>query len=257
MRFSGQRVLVTGAARHTGLGIARAFAAEGATVLLNDVTAAAVATAAAGLRRETGARVIEAPADIADRTQVDAMFEVVRRECGGLDVLVNNAAHLGVGPSFLETSPDFLAEVVAVNLLGTFYCSQQGARLMVGQGRGAILFIGSNTSERPIRKRSAYVASKGALDALTRALALELAPQGVRVNMVVAGYIHTTRWDGLSAAQVARRRANVPLGREASAADIAEAVLFLASSAAAQITGARLVVDGGVTSQLVPADAEV
>jgi len=257
MRFSGQRVLVTGAARHTGLGIARAFAAEGATVILNDRTAVAVAEAAAELRGATGARVVEAVADIADRSQADAMFDMVRRECGGLDVLVNNAAHLGVGPSFLETSPGFLAEVVGVNLLGTFYSSQHAARLMVEPGRGAIVFLGSNTSERPIRKRSAYIASKGALDALTRALALELAPYGVRVNMVVAGYIHTTRWDALSPAQVARRRANVPLGCEASAADVAAAVLFLASSAAAQITGARLVVDGGVTSQLLPADAEV
>jgi len=255
MRFKDKRVLVTGAARHTGFGIARAFAAEGATVIMNDI--ADVAEAAAKVRAATGAHIIEAAANIADRAQVEAMFELVRRECGGLDVLVNNAAHLGIGPSFLETSPEFLAEVVGVNLFGTFHCSQLAARLMVAQGGGAIVHIGSNTSDRPIRNRSAYVASKGALDALTRAMAIELGPHGVRVNMVVAGYIHTTRWDTLDPAHAARRRANVPLGKEATAEEIAAAVMFLASDESSRITGARLVVDGGVTTQMVPPDVEV
>jgi len=255
MRFKDKRVLVTGAARHTGFGIARAFAAEGATVIMNDI--ADVAEAAAKVRAKTDARIIEAAANIADRVQVEAMFELVRRECGGLDVLVNNAAHLGIGSSFLETSPEFLAEVAGVNLFGTFHCSQLAARLMVAQGGGAIVHIGSNTSDRPIRNRSAYVASKGALDALTRAMAIELGPRGVRVNMVVAGYIHTTRWDTLDPAHAARRRANVPLGKEATAEEIAAAVMFLASNESARITGARLVVDGGVSTQLVPPDAEV
>jgi 3-oxoacyl-[acyl-carrier protein] reductase len=257
MRFKDKRVLVTGASRHTGFGIARAFAKEGAIVILNATTAVKAADAAASIRTETGARIIEAPANIADRAQVEAMFELIKRECGGMDVLVNNAAHLGIGPSFLETSPEFFAEVVAVNLFGTFHCSQLAARLMVAQGGGAIVHIGSNTSDRPIRNRSAYVASKGGLDALTRAMAIELGPLNVRVNMVVAGYIRTTRWDALDPAHAARRRANIPLGMEATAEEIAAAAMFLASNESSRITGARLVVDGGVTTQMVPPDAEV
>ncbi len=257
MRFKNKRVLVTGASRHTGYGIARAFAKEGAIVILNSTTAAGVREAAASIRAETGAHIIEAPANIADRAQVEAMFEAVKRECGGLDILINNAAHLGIGPSFLETSLDFLAEVVGVNLFGTFHVSQLAARMMVAQGSGAIVHIGSNTSDRPIRHRSAYVASKGALDALTRAMAIELGPQNVRVNMVVAGYIRTTRWDALDPAHAARRRANIPLGKEATPEDIAAATMFLASDESSRITGARLVVDGGVTAQMVPPDCEM
>lgn len=257
MRFKDKRVLITGASRHTGYGIARAFAKEGAIVILNSTTAAGVREAAARIRSETSARIIEAPTNIADRTQVEGMFELIKRECGGLDILINNAAHLGIGPSFLEMSLDFLAEVVGVNLFGTFHVSQLAARLMVAQGGGAIVHIGSNTSERPIRNRSAYVASKGALDSLTRALALELAPYNVRVNMVAAGYIRTTRWDALPAEHAARRRANIPLRKEATAEDIAAAAMFLASDEASRITGARLVVDGGVTVQMVPPDCEV
>jgi 3-oxoacyl-[acyl-carrier protein] reductase len=257
MRFKDKRILVTGASRNTGLGIARGFAAEGAMVIVNGTTAAGVAKAAEKIRTETGARVIEAPADIADRGQVEAMFERIGDECGGLDVLVNNAAHLGIGPNFLETSLDFFQEVLAVNLVGTFHCSQLAARMMVAQGGGAIVHIGSNTSERPIRERSAYVAAKGGLDALTRAMAIELAPLGVRVNMVAAGYIHTERWEALAPAHAVRRRANVPLGREASAEEIAAAVMFFASEESSRVIGARLVVDGGVSTQLLPPDAEV
>jgi len=194
---------------------------------------------------------------MADRAQVEAMFELIKRECGGVDILINNAAHLGIGPSFLETSLDFLAEVMAVNFFGTFHVSQLAARMMVAQGGGAIVHIGSNTSERPIRSRSAYVSSKGALDGLTRAMAIELGPQNVRVNMVAAGYIRTTRWDSLEPAHAARRRANIPLGKEATAEEIAAAAMFLASDESSRITGARLVVDGGVTTQMVPPDCEV
>jgi NAD(P)-dependent dehydrogenase (short-subunit alcohol dehydrogenase family) len=257
MNFQGKRILVTGASRNTGVGIARCFAAAGGTVFVNGTTAADVAKSAAEIRAATGARIIEAPANIADRAQVTTMFELIEREAGGLDVLVNNAAHLGVGPGFLDTTPEFLAEVMGVNFFGTFHVSQLAARLMVAQGKGAIVHIGSNTSDRPIRDRSAYVASKGALDALTRAMAIELGPRGVRVNMVVAGYIRTERWETLDPTHAARRRRNVPLGQEATAEEIAAAAMFLASDESSRVTGARLIVDGGVSTQLLPPDAEV
>jgi NAD(P)-dependent dehydrogenase (short-subunit alcohol dehydrogenase family) len=122
--------------------------------------------------------------------------------------------------------------------------------------RGVIVNIGSNTSQRPVRERTAYCASKGAIEAMTKAIALDLAPHGIRVNEVAPGYIWTSRWEQIAEATAARRRANVPLGEPASAEDVAAAVLYLASGEAGNITGARLVVDGGVTAQLVPRDVE-
>lgn len=257
MRFDRKTVLVTGAGKNTGLGIAARFAAEGATVFLNDSTAEGAARAAARLHRRGLKRVIAASADIGDAAAVEAMFRAIRRRTQRLDVLVNNAAHLGVGPDFLDADLAFFESVVRVNLLGTFHVSLLAARWMKRTGGGAIVHIGSNVSTRAIHKRAAYLASKGGVDALTLAMAVDLAPHRIRVNTVAPGYIHTDRWAKLAAAHVTRRRDNVPLGREATAEDIAEAAMFLASDAAANITGARLVVDGGCSAQHMPKDVDV
>ena len=266
MRLSSQQdppmdnktvVLVTGAVRNTGLAIAEAFAERGATVVLNGRKPEDVAREAARLRRAYGTPVIEAPADLARQEQVDALFATVRQACGRLDVLVNNAVLQGCGYSLAETPRTLLEELFAVNVFGVYACSQGAARMMLEQGRGSIVNIGSNSAERAIRMRTVYCASKAAIDGLTRAMAVELGPHGIRVNSVVAGYIHTPRWDSLTGEQTARRHANLPLGTEATGRDIANAVLFLASEAAAKITGTRLVVDGGILAQLTPADCDV
>jgi NAD(P)-dependent dehydrogenase (short-subunit alcohol dehydrogenase family) len=257
MRFQGRRVLVTGSSRNTGLGIAERFARAGAVVVINGRTPESVARAARQIREATGAAVFEAPADLSTRAGVDALFEAVRREPGGLDILVNNAVHLGVGPDFVDVPDEMLQAVFAVNVLGYYRCGQAAARMMIESGvRGAIVNISSNTSELAPRGRTAYVASKGAIDALTRAMAIDLAPHGIRVNTVAPGYILTDRWEGLDADTAARRRRNVPLGRPATAADVAEAVLYLASEAAGNVTGARLVVDGGVAAQFMPRETQ-
>ena len=144
-----------------------------------------------------------------------------------------------------------------MNLLGTIHVTQQAARLMRRGGGGAIVNIGSNVSTRAIRRRAAYVASKGGIDALTLALSLELGPHGIRVNTVSPGYIHSDRWATLAKGVARRRRANVPLGREATPEDIAQAVMFLASAQAANVTGTRLLVDGGCSAQHLPQDIDV
>jgi 3-oxoacyl-[acyl-carrier protein] reductase len=254
--FTGKIVLVTGAVRNTGLAIAEAFAEAGATVVLNGRKREDVARAAARLRQDYGATVIEAAADVARQAEVDAMFAMIKGDCGRLDVLVNNAIIQGVGYSLVETPRELLEEVFQVNVFGAYACAQGAARLMLESGGGNIVNIGSNTAERAIRNRTAYCASKAAVDGLTRAMAVELGPRNIRVNSVVAGFIHTPRWDAITAAQAGRRRANIPLGAEAAGRDIADAVLFLAGPAAAKITGARLVVDGGTLAQLVPADCD-
>ena len=256
MRFSKKVILVTGAGQNTGLGIAAAFAAEGATVFLNDKTADAVHGALATLRRHGLKKIVGVPADIGVPAEVEALFRQIRAKAQRLDVLVNNAAHLGLGHSALEMPVEFFETVVRVNLVGTFHMAQQAARLMGGRG-GAIINIGSNVSTRAIQKRCAYVASKGGVDALTLALAIEFGPLGIRVNNIAPGYIHSDRWKTLPPEHAKRRRANVPLGREATPEDIAGAALFLASDAAANITGTRLLVDGGCSAQHMPRDIDV
>ena len=256
MDFTDKVVLVTGAARNTGLAIAERFARDGAVVCLNSRKAEDVAREAARLRKEFGARVVEVPADVALQDQVDAMFETIRSECGRLDVLVNNAILQGVGHAFVDTPRDLVEQLFAVNVFGVYACSQAAARMMIEQGGGAIVNIGSNTAERAIRNRTAYCATKGAIESLTRAMAGELGPHGIRVNTLVAGYIHSDRWAVLPEESAKRRRTNVPLGRESMGEDIADGVQFLASDAAKCITGTRLVVDGGCLSQLFPPDCD-
>jgi len=250
-------VLVTGASRNTGRGIAARFAAEGATVFVNGTTAEGVHRAVEELEAAGVRNLIEAPADLADAQAVDRLFELIRQRAGRLDVLVNNAVLQGIGYNFEETPLEVFEKVIRVNLIGAFHVAREAARMMIAQGGGAIVNIGSNVSTRAIHNRSAYCASKGGIDGLTLAMAIDLGPRGVRVNEVVPGYIHTERWEKLSEQDTLRRRANVPLGREATADDIAGAVLFLASAEAGNITGARLVVDGGCTAQHMPLDIDV
>jgi NAD(P)-dependent dehydrogenase (short-subunit alcohol dehydrogenase family) len=257
MRFSNKTVLVTGASRNTGLGIAGRFEAEGATVFVNGTTVDGVSRAVAELRSRGCERLIEAPADLGDAAAVDSLFALIRERTGRLDVLVNNAVLQGIGYSFEETPLEHFEKVLRVNLVGLFHVSREAAKMMIAQGGGAIVNIGSNVSTRAIRKRSGYGASKGGVDGLTLAMAVDLGPRGIRVNTVAPGYIHTDRWESLSQQDTLRRRANVPLGKEASADEVASAVLFLASDEASNIHGARLVVDGGCSAQHMPSDVDV
>ena len=125
------------------------------------------------------------------------------------------------------------------------------------ESKGVIVNLGSNVSMRAIRKRCAYVASKGGIDALTRAMAIDLGPKGIRVNIVAPGYIFTDRWEKISEGTRTRRRLNCPIGMEATADDIAQAVAFMASDASRNICGERLVVDAGCSAQHMPIDVDV
>jgi NAD(P)-dependent dehydrogenase (short-subunit alcohol dehydrogenase family) len=249
---------VTGSSRNTGFGIALRFAQEGARVVINGSSPEHVADAARRIREETRQTVIEAPADLSTPDGVKTLFAAVQKDLGGLDVLVNNAVALGSGPSFVDVTDEQLVSVFELNVFGYFRCGQAAARLMIDHGvRGAIVNIGSNVAARSIRNRTAYCASKGAIDSLTRAMALDLAPHGIRVNNVAPGYILTDRWDRIPESTATRRRMSIPLAEPATANDVAEAVLYLASSAAGNVTGSRIVVDGGCMSQLMPRDADV
>jgi len=264
-RFEGKVVLVTGGARNTGLEIVDLFLTEGAKVFFCTRAPESLKGGIAELERRgrTGFRGIQC--SVADPKAVDAMMETIEKESGRLDVVVSNAANFGLGQgTSLETTDDQFRSVLDVNVLGGFRVVQTACnRFFMKQERnaytnqrGVVVFVGSNSSERVSRNRISYVSSKGAMDSMVKALAVDLGPLGIRVNMVAPGYIWTDRWQWLSEEVKARRRANVPTGMEAAGRDVAEAVAFFASDAARACQGARLVMDGGSCAQLYPESCE-
>jgi len=258
--FQGKNVLVTGSTRNTGLGIAKVFGSYGATVFVHGRSAEKAEEAAQTLNREArarGGKYLPVAADVASEDDVARVFTLIEQQVGGLDVLVNNACHLGLGRRFLDMPIAFFDEVLAVNLRGYALCAQYAARQMLARGGGAIVNIGSNTAGRALGDRAAYIASKGGVESLTRAIAVELAEHRIRVNCVVPGYVYTERWDTLPKEIKERRRKNVPLGKESSPEDVGEAAAFLASAKAGNITGSSLLVSGGIDIQLVPPDCAV
>lgn len=256
MRLAGKVALITGSTKHTGFGIAQKFLEEGATVIINGRQKADVKDAVEKLKGEWKGVPLQAPGDLSNVKAVERIFSFIQGKCGTLDILVNNAVQQGVGDYFLKTPVELWDEVLAVNIRGLLLCSQRAAQMMTIRKQGVIINIGSLTSLQAVRNRCAYITSKGAINSATRAMAVDLAPYNIRVNCVIPGYIRTTRWDTLSKEIVEKRRANIPLGVEASYEDVANAVAFLASDEAKNITGAQLIVDGGCTAQLVPAGSD-
>src|SRR5215471_12890342 len=192
-------------------------------------------------------------ADVSASRQVDAMFDRVLAEWGTIDVLVNNAGDIYAARHFLESDEAWWDHLLDVNLKGAYLCSHRAAHVMARRGRGVILHMSSGGATRAHRGNVAYDASKGGIEAMTRAMALDLAPYGVRVNAIVPGLIRTYEIDD----NVAKERgAVVPVGRLGTPEDIAGPTVFLATDDARYITGASLVVDGGVLVQQrsVPVD---
>ena len=258
-RFKGKVVLVTGGNRNTGLDIVGRFASEGATVWMCGSTKESTAKGAAELARRGIERVNAFACDISEAEQVARLFDEIARVSGRLDVLVNNAANQGLGQGGpLEMDPNGILEVFKTNVAGGFRVTQEACRrfFMKQETRGCIVFLSSNTARRAIRNRTAYCASKGAINSLVRSLALDLGPLGIRVNCCAPGYIHTERWNSLSPEGIARRRKNCPLGHEASGADIAGVVAFLASDDASNMTGEIVTVDAGCSCQHMPPDCD-
>jgi 3-oxoacyl-[acyl-carrier protein] reductase len=240
-RFADTIVLVTGAGHGIGRAVAERFAAEGARVAVNDLDETRAAEVA---RTLDGA--IAIAADVAVKAQVDAMFDRVETELGPIDVLVNNAGNIHAARHFLEADEAWWDQLLNVNLKGAFLCSLRAAHAMARRRSGVIINMSSGGATRAHRGNVAYDASKGGIEAMTRAMALDLAPYGVRVNAIVPGLIRT--YD-LSPEAAAERGAVVPMGRLGTPEDLAGPTVFLATADARYITGACLVVDGGVLVQ--------
>jgi 3-oxoacyl-[acyl-carrier protein] reductase len=239
--FVDQVVLVTGAGHGIGRAVAERFAAEGARVVVNDLDEARANEVARAIGGALGIA-----ADVAVNAQVNAMFDRAEAEFGPVDVLVNNAGNIYAARHFLEGDEAWWDQVLGVNLKGAFLCSHRAAPAMVRRHSGVILNMSSGGATRAHRGNVAYDASKGGIEAMTRAMALDLAPYGVRVNAIVPGLIRT--YD-LSPEAAAERGAVVPLGRLGTPEDLAGPTVFLATDDARYITGACLVVDGGVLVQ--------
>ncbi|HKQ63756.1 MAG TPA: 3-oxoacyl-ACP reductase family protein [Methylomirabilota bacterium] len=245
MRLGGKVALVTGAQQGIGRAIALAFAREGADVGVNYLDDRNAAEKVVQEVRGAGRRAVLVQADVARASGIDAMVSHVVGELGGLDVLVNNA---GVYPRvpFLEMRERDWDLVLDVNLKGGFFCAQAAARAMIaGRRRGSVINMASQAIRGAVRGVH-YSASKGGVVAMTRAMALELAPHGVRVNAIAPGLTDTAQPRyGNTEDELAVMASGVPLGRMAQPEDIARVAVFLASDDAGHMTGQTVHVNGG------------
>jgi len=247
--LKGQVAVITGAAKGVGRGIAERLAAEGMRVVAADIDGDALETTVEELTG-TGAEVLPVHGDIGRGEDIAALFDATIDSFGSVDLLVNNAADLK-RKRLLDEHAALLDEQMAVNLLGPYRCSQRAAAIMRDHGGGSIVNISSVGALRAHHRGFPYDVTKGAINTMTMAMAIDLAEYGIRVNAIGPGAMRTYRVDPESDSYRARSR-RIPLGRHGEVADISATVAFLASPEASYITGQIIYVDGGISAQLSP-----
>jgi 3-oxoacyl-[acyl-carrier protein] reductase len=249
MRFGGHTAVVTGAGSGIGYAIVRRFAVEGAHVLLNDVDAGLAARAAAAINEAGGeGRVAPFPGDVSDVALVRAMVADAVGRTGRIDHVIANAGLTQFG-SFLDYSPEAFERVVGINLRGTFFLAQAGARAMVERKAGGrIVLLSSVNGLRALPRLPAYAMTKAGIVQMAKSLAAELGRFGINVNAVAPGATLTER-TRLEDPDYERNFASVnPLGAVATPEDIADVVAFLCAPESRHVSGQTIVVDGGWTN---------
>lgn len=255
MRLKGKVAIVTGAGAGIGRRIAEVFAEEGAVVVAASRRSENGQPVVEGIVR-SGGKAVFARCDVSQEKEVKAMVERAAGEFGRIDVLVNNAGVNFVKP-FEEVSAEDWDRVMNTDLRGTYLCSRYAVLQMLKRGGGAIVNIATVHTMAALPGAAPYDAAKWGVVGLTKALAVEFATRNIRVNALSPGLIDTQIWTDIQNAapdlEACHRfwRANIPAGRVGKPDEVARAAVFLASDDASYVTGANLLVDGGMTSQLV------
>lgn len=249
-RLEGKIALVTGAAAGIGLAIAGVFADEGARVFLADVNGAG-AEAAAGDLVAQGHAATPLTVDVSRGQDVAAMLRAIETAAGRIDVLVNNAG-LNVRSDFRHLSDADWVRIREVNLDGVVRVARDGFALLKAAPAGSLINVSSIMAHRGVRQLAAYSATKGAVSALTRALAVEYAPFNIRVNALLPGFIETALTERVLRHPAIKQALidQAPMRRLGTAQEVARAALFLASDDASYVTGTELAVDGGMSAGL-------
>lgn len=246
MRLEGKTAIITGGAKGIGGAVATAFCREGASLVVPDIDAAALARKRDELRG-LGREVLALELDISRADNVTRLMAAAMERFGRVDILVNNAVWAHYGP-FLDMTLDKWQKTLDSALTAYFLCAHAAALQMRAQRRGKIIHVASIAGQVGITRSAPYSASKGAIIALTRVMAIELAPFNIQVNTINPGFIMTELARAVLTEQDRRtREAVIPAGRYGSPEDVAGAAVFLASDESDYVTGTSIVVDGGVS----------
>lgn len=249
-------LLITGATHNTGFAIARLFAQKGYNIALTSRNKSRAAEASAFIEKEFSVTAKGYALDITDTSNITAIFEEVKKDFGTIDVFVANSANLGLGCGVMNTTETDFDDIVSTNIKGTFFCCRTVAGIMKNQGGGSIVTIGSVQGTGAVRGRCIYSMSKAAVSALVKNMAFELGEYNIRANNVIAGAIHSSRWDNLSDEEISLRRSRYPLGRESTEEEVANAVFYLGSELSSSVTGTDLTIDSGISVCILPYNKE-
>ncbi|HEY6407515.1 MAG TPA: SDR family oxidoreductase [Ktedonobacteraceae bacterium] len=250
MRLKDKVTIITGGGSGFGEVTGRLFAQEGAAVMLADINGSAAATVAESINA-VGGRAMWAQTDVTSGVSVEAMVRATLNNFGRVDILFNNAGIEGFG-TVIETDETTWDRIFAVHVRGAYLCSKYAVQSMIdGERGGVVINVSSVAGLIGLQHMSAYCAAKGAIISLTRAMAADFAPQGIRVNCIAPGTAMTPLGKRLiendTTERLAQRLSRYPMNRFAEPIEIARSVLFLASDDSAYTTGTCLVMDGGLT----------
>lgn len=245
-------IFITGGTVNTGLAIAYHFAKIGYNVAITSRDEKKAAEAAGRIESDTGAKVRGYALDICDVNMIFEVFAKVEDDFGSIDTFVANAANLGVDFGLMNTNEDDFLAITNANIKGTFFCCKAAAEIMKRHGGGSIVTMGSVQGNGAVKGRTVYSMTKAAISVLVKNIAYELGEYNIRANNIVAGAIHSDRWDELPENVANERRARYPIGREATEQEIANAVYYLGTDLSASVSGTDLTVDSGLSACVLP-----